>query len=90
MITTLSLAVTGFLLASTKTEAQNPTWELYGWCNKKQYKPVGGGDWFDLALAHRGSQNDRRLQTGVFADEGHAIKDVYYNSYEMNNPDHYN
>ena len=25
----------------------------------------------------------------MFADEGHAIKDVYY-GYEMDNPDHYN
>ena len=91
LLSTVCVVVTAVvMLTPTKTEAQNPTWELYGWDNHKiQYKPVGGM----IGLIWRWRTEEVKMidvyEPGVFADEGHAYKDVYY-GYETDNPDHYN
>lgn len=87
MISALSIFVTGLLLAPTATEAQNPTWELYGTDLHIKYVKDHYG-LFNLFWRWE-EYNEVKVYEPGGNIEGHAIKRVYY-GYELNNPEHYN
>ena len=77
------------MLTSTKTEAQNPTWELYGTDLHIKYVKRHYG-LFNLFWRWRWEEYNKIKVYEPGGDiEGDAIKRVYY-GYERNNPEHYN